>query len=200
MVPRQTLTRELPPGYREARYLSATEGRVLLWLNLLSLIPLVIALTVVGVWGVFVQRLRGPLPSVFWENVPWLLAVIVVIVLMIVLHEWIHGLTIQWVGYKPRYGINLSKGVFFATTDNGLFRRDQFIIVALAPLVVITLVGMILMIFTPDSLGYYIGLIVVMNAGGAVGDLWMAAVVSRYSEDTLVRDEADSIRIYTRPG
>jgi Putative zincin peptidase len=194
---RQTLTRELPPGYREARYLAATEGRVLFWLNVLSLIPLVIALMVVGLWGVFVRRLRGPIPSIFWENVPWLLAVILVIVLMIGLHEWIHGLAIRWMGYKPRYGINLAKGVFFATTDNGLFWRNQFLVVALAPLVVITIAGMILMIFTPDSLGYYVGLIVVMNAAGAIGDLWMAAVVWRYPDDTLVRDEADSIRIYT---
>lgn len=194
---RQTPPHNLPPHYHQARYLSATEGNVLIWLNIMSLIPLVIAFMIVGIWGVLVRRLRGALPSVFWENVPWLLAVIAVIILMIVLHEWIHGLAIRWVGYKPRYGINLAKGVFFATTDNGLFWRDQFIIVALAPLVVITLVGMVLMIFTPDSLGYYIGLIVVMNAGGAIGDLWMAAVVWRYPENTLVRDEADSIRIYT---
>ncbi len=178
--------------------MAATEGRVLFWLNVLSLIPLVIALMVVGLWGVFVRRLRGPIPSVFWENVPWILAVVVVIALMIGLHEWIHGLAIRWVGYKPRYGINLAKGVFFATTDNGLFWRDQFLIVALAPLVIISVVGMILMIFTPDSLAYYIGLIVVMNAAGAIGDLWMAAVVWRYPPNTLVRDEADSIRIYIR--
>lgn len=195
---RQTLTHELPPGYREDRHLAATEGRVLFWLNVLSLIPLVIALMVVGLWGAFVRRLRGPILSPLWENIPWLLAVIVVIILMIGLHEWIHGLAIRWVGYKPRYGINLAKGVFFATTDNGLFWRDQFIFVALAPLVVITLVGMALMIFMPDSLAYYIGLIVVMNAAGAVGDLWMAAVVWRYPTNTLVGDEADSIRIYTR--
>jgi hypothetical protein len=199
-MPQQTPIHELPPGYREVRYLAATEGRVLLWLNVFSLVPLVIALAGVGIWGAFVRRLRGSSPSLFWENIPWLVAVIIVIVLMIVLHEWIHGLAIRWMGYKPRYGINLAKGVFFATTDNGLFWRNQFIMVALAPLVIITLAGMALMIFTPDSLGYYIGLIVVMNAAGAIGDLWMAAVVSRYPDNALIRDEADSIRIYTHSG
>ncbi|HLV36517.1 MAG TPA: DUF3267 domain-containing protein, partial [Spirillospora sp.] len=76
--------------------------------------------------------------------------------------------------------------------------RNHFVIIALAPLVVITLVGMVLMIFMPDSIAYYIGLIVVLNAAGSIGDLWMTAAVLRYPPDTLVRDEADSIRIYAR--
>jgi hypothetical protein len=37
----------------------------------------------------------------------------------------------------------------------------------------------------------------VLNAGGAIGDLWMTGLALRYSSTALVRDEADSIRIFT---
>jgi hypothetical protein len=55
---------------------------------------------------------------------------------------------------------------------------------------------MALMIVVPDALGYYVGLVIVLNAGGAIGDLWMVGIVLRYPPHALVRDEADSIRIY----
>lgn len=41
--------RELPPGYTEVRYVSLTEGRRLLWLNLLSLLPLLASLLLLAV-------------------------------------------------------------------------------------------------------------------------------------------------------
>jgi hypothetical protein len=38
----------------------------------------------------------------------------------------------------------------------------------------------------------------VLNAGSAIGDLWMTAEVLRYPRSAIVRDEADGIRIYTQ--
>ena len=187
----------LPAGYTEARHLSATEGRTLLWLNLASLAPLGMALIVVGWWTAVVRQVRGPYSTAFSEQFPPLVGVVVVLVITLGGHEALHGLAIRLYGHRPRFGIALSKGVMYATTDNALFPRNQFIAVALAPLVVMTLLGMVLMIFMPDALGYYVGLMIALNAAGAIGDLWMTAVVMRYPANTLVRDEADSIRIYT---
>lgn len=194
----QTPIHTLPADYAEVRHLVATEQRTLLWLNLASLIPLGLALLMMGWWWAFVQRLRGPYSTAFSETISWVVAVLVVLVITFGGHEAIHGLAIRWAGHRPRFGMELRKGVMYATADGALFPRNHFVIIALAPLVVITLVGMALMILVPDSIGYYIGLIVVLNAAGAIGDLWMTAAVLRYPPDTLVRDEADSIRIYAR--
>jgi hypothetical protein len=38
---------------------------------------------------------------------------------------------------------------------------------------------------------------VVLNAANSIGDLWMTVAVLRYPRAALVRDEMDSIRIYT---
>lgn len=55
---------------------------------------------------------------------------------------------------------------------------------------------MLLMLGLPQWLVYYATIGAVVNAGGAVGDLWSVGVVLRYPASALVRDEADSFRIY----
>jgi hypothetical protein len=126
------------------------------------------------------------------------LGIIAALLIVLPLHEWIHGQAIRWAGHRPRYGMMLSKGALYATSDSALFPRGAFLVIALAPLAVITLAGMALILVLPDTLGYYVALAVAFNAGSAIGDLWMAAVVWRYPASALVRDEADSIRIYMR--
>jgi hypothetical protein len=188
----------LPADYTEAKHLVATDNRTLLGLNLASLLPLVIALLLMGWWSGQIQRLRGPYNTAFSESLSSLVAVVVVLVITFGGHEGIHGLAIHWAGHKPRFGMALHMGALYATADNALFTRAQFIVIALAPLVVLTVLGMALMIIVPDGVGYYVGLLVALNAAGSIGDLWMTAWVLRYPPDALVRDETTGIRIYTR--
>jgi hypothetical protein len=188
---------ELPPGYREVQHLKLLEPGIYLLINLMALIPLAVALVVMSGWWALVLRLRGGWPGGFGADWPWWLWLILLLVLSIVIHEALHGLVIAWAGHKPRFGMMLSKGAFYATADNALFPRDTFIAIALAPIIGITLLGMALMVILPDMLGYYVGLMVVLNAANSIGDLWMTVAVLRYPRAALVRDEMDSIRIYT---
>lgn len=184
---------ELPPGYHEVLHLVLLQPGKVLLVNLLALLPLGAAIAAMAGWWAFILRVRGLFPG---PALPWWLGLLLALVIVLPLHEWIHGQAIVWAGHRPRYGMMLTKGALYATADNALLPRDVFIVIALAPLVVITLLGMALMIVLPDSLGYYAALAVIFNAGSAIGDLWMAAVVLRYPRAALVRDEADSIRIY----
>ncbi len=188
--------REVPENYHETRHLIATEPRTLLWLNLASLGPLVVALLLMGWWWAFVRQLRGPHSTAFSESLSGVVAVVAVLAITFGGHEAVHGLAIRLLGHRPRFGMMLRKGVFYATADNALFPRNHFIMIALAPLLLLTVAGMVVMIFVPDTISYYVGLIVVLNAAGSIGDLWMTAVALRYPPEALVRDEADSIRIY----
>lgn len=193
-----TPIRELPPEYREARHLVLTASGTIVWLNIIAFVPMVIAFFVMAAWLVFAIRLRGAWPVENMGGVSTWVALIVLVVAMIPLHEGAHGLAIVWVGHKPRFGAKLSKMVVYATTDAGLFRRNEFIVVAIAPLVVLTLLGMLLVFFVPDWGAYYISLAVILNAGSAIGDLWMLAVVLRYPASALIRDEEDGIRVFTQ--
>ncbi|MBI5667227.1 MAG: DUF3267 domain-containing protein [Chloroflexi bacterium] len=186
---------ELPPGYREVYHLVLLEPGKILLVNLLALLPLGAALLLMAGWWALVVRARGLFPG---PAVPWWLGLLLALLIVLPLHEWLHGQAIRWAGHRPRYGLLLSKGALYATADNALFPRDAYLVIALAPLVGITLLGMGLVVALPDSIGYYVALAVVFNAGSAIGDLWMAAVVLRYPRSALVRDEADSLRVYTR--
>lgn len=187
----------LPDNYREAHYISINQRGMLLWLNLMSLIPLVVGgLLIFGVWLVYHEELGGPLAiNALPENVPsWLGLVLVLLVLP--LHELMHGLAIQHYGHRPRYGFKLM--VLFATSDGAYFRRGEFIRVALAPLVLISAAGLVVMVFLPKELGYWVALAATLNAAGAIGDLWMTAVALRFDRSALIRDEEDSMRIFTQ--
>lgn len=185
---------ELPPGYHELRHVRLTEDRLLLWLNLLSVIPIVGMIGLMAVWWVLVSF--GRAPETAPAAVPWWLALIAAIVIVLPLHELLHGLTITYFGQHVRYGAKFSKGVIYATADKALFRRNEYLAVALAPLVGITLLVMALMVIVPQWLAYYCGIAAVLNAGGAIGDLWSVGVLWRYPSRSLVRDEADGFRIY----
>lgn len=188
---------ELPSDYDEVRHVQLTEDRLLLWLNVLSVIPIVAMLAVMAVWWVVVSIGREPQPDM---PIPWWVALVAAIVIVLPLHELLHGVTIAYFGQRVRYGAKLSKGVLYATADQALFRRNEYLTVALMPLVGITLLVMVLMAFVPQWLAYYCGIAAVLNAGGAIGDLWSVGILWRYPAQALVRDEADGFRIYLPSG
>jgi hypothetical protein len=187
----------LPPHYREVHYMSINERGVLLWLNLLSLVPLAIgALLVFGALLIYHEELGSPLiVNSLPDSLPAPLGIAFVL-MVLPMHEWLHGLMIARYGHRPRYGVKLF--VLFATSDGALFRRGEFIRIALAPLTVITVFGSVIMLFLPFGLAYWVALAVILNAGGAIGDLWMTAIALRHDPSVLIRDEEDSMRIFAR--
>lgn len=185
----------LPPAYQQVHVLSVSKRKTLIWLNVLSLLPLMISgLVVFGLLLIYHSELKAPLViRVLPEHIPSG-AGLALVLLILPLHEWIHGLSIAHYGHKPRYGAKWM--VLFATSDNALFRRNEFILIALAPLLVITLGGLVLIAFVPLGIAEWIGLAISVNAAGAIGDIWMAATALRYDVSVLIRDEQDSMRIF----
>lgn len=136
-------------------------------------------------------------------GVAWWVGPINVLVLLalasaiIIPHEWLHGLAIRYYGGDPRYGVGLAHFILpyaYATTDHR-FTRNQFIVVLLTPLVVLTLVGV------PSMIVFEWGWLVLplaANAGGAVGDLWMALVLLGYPSHVTAEDHKSGFRILGR--
>ena len=114
----------------------------------------------------------------------------------LVLHELIHGVFISIYGGKPRYGAGIAYILpyFYATTKT-VFLRNQFIVIAIAPLVLISLVGIGLMAAFP-SIAHWIFIPLVINASGAVGDLWVTRNVLRYPKHVLLEDRKTGLIIY----
>ena len=186
---------ELPADYAEVQYVVLTEPRLLVRLNLLGLIPLIAGIMLLALYWSWIAPLR---PSILPERAPLpdVLMIVLVFVITLPLHELLHGVAIKWVGHTPKYGMKLDKGVLYATADKALFRRDEYLIVALTPLVAISLAVLLLLWIVPNGLVYWLSLAAILNAGGAIGDLWAAGVIVRHPRSVVVRDEADGFRVF----
>jgi hypothetical protein len=172
---------------------------------------LTIQLTAVGTlgmvvaWGLFsllyefgtgqAAALRLVPPDVGW----WAVAVNVLVIVVlgtafIVPHEWLHGLVIRYYGGEARYGVGVAHFVLpyaYATSEHE-FSRNQFVVVLLTPLVVLTLVGV------PVMIGLEWGLLIVpltLNAAGAVADVWMTLSVLSYPAHVRIVDHEEGVRI-----
>jgi putative zincin peptidase len=114
-----------------------------------------------------------------------------------VLHELIHGVFMSKYGGKPSYGAGIAHYVlpyFYATTKT-IFTRNQFIVIAIAPLVVISLVVIGIMAAFP-SIAHWMIIPFVINGSGAVGDLWVTRNILRCPKHVLVEDRKTGLIIY----
>lgn len=97
-----------------------------------------------------------------------------------IVHELIHGITYKLFGGQIEYGFK----IIYAYTHeiSGLaIERTKFLIILLAPLVMISIVS----IFFPIWIG---GMIYYLNLLGSVGDLYMAFHLSRCSHSAKIID------------
>lgn len=91
--------------------------------------------------------------------------------LLVPIHEWIHGLAYQSQGAKnTSYGANLRKFYFVAYADKFVANRKAFRIVALAPLVVITVGLLVAMLFVPLKWQLSISAMLVLHTAMCSGD------------------------------
>jgi hypothetical protein len=130
--------------------------------------------------------------------VVWLAAFVALTVAVVPVHELVHGLVMRALGARPRYGVGLVGLVLpvaYATADETV-DRNGFVAVLLAPLVAITAVGALALPFV----GAWLVVPLAANAGGAVGDRWMALTVLRYPWHVAIGDDASGLTVYGRPG
>jgi hypothetical protein len=116
----------------------------------------------------------------------WLLINIIGAIVILPLHELLHGLTfLLWDG-RPFFGAKLPLALYCGARQQ-VFRRNQYLAVGLAPLVVITLVALVLTFISP-ALASYTLFANLSNFSGAVGDLWSVMRIARLPTDALIED------------
>jgi hypothetical protein len=138
----------------------------------------------------------GKLPDTFSITPLKLAGLLASVLATIVLHELVHGFAMQRFGGRPQYGVLWKQLLFYAATPGYGYRRNSWILIALAPLILLSclaILGMIL--FQGTNWVALFALCAVINGSGASGDLWMVSVVLRYPKNTYVVDEMDGIRV-----
>ena len=128
-------------------------------------------------------------------TLPGLFFLILGSVVSIILHELVHGFFFWIYSHsRPRFGFR--GGYAYAAAPGWFFPRNQYLVIALAPLVLLSIVGMVLVAIVPVGAIYAILFGLVANAAGAVGDMWIAFKVVRERRKIVVEDLGDGMNFY----
>ena len=152
---------------------------------------------VFGCFFKLVHTLTSPNAGGFELTPVTILIAISTIVFTMLFHEFIHGVAISMYGGKSRYGAGVAHYIlpYIYTTTETIFRRNQFIVILIAPLIVISVLGVISMIVFP-AIAHWFLIPLTINAAGAIGDLWMTASIVRYPKHILLADDKSGLAIY----
>jgi hypothetical protein len=120
-----------------------------------------------------------------------------VIACIMVLHEAIHGLFF-WVftRSRPVFGIKLLFA--YAGAPEWYIPRNQYSIVGMAPLVLISIAGFLVIPLTPLFVAQSLLFGMVMNAAGAIGDIYVCFKVLRLPSAVLIRDTGFVFDVYAK--
>ncbi len=139
---------------------------------------------------------RGQIPNGFRVDTVEMLFIAVLTLAVFIVHELVHGAVMKRFGASPQFGMMKIGGsalgsAFYATAPGHLFTRNQYLLVALAPTLLLSALGVVLCL-TP--LGVVAWLPFTFHFMGCVGDLAVARRTARESSRTMCEDLRDGVR------
>ena len=189
-------TQTLPDGYIQTHEIDLAKNKGLaILLNVIGFFIFILSFILLGSFANWMHSelfsgtitFKGDLPTLVR-----LLALLVMVALLLVVHELIHGLFF-WIftRSKPVYALHLAYA--YAAAPDWYIPINQYRIVGLGPLVIIDAIGLLLILIAPTSWILMIIFLVSINTGGAVGDMLIIARSFRMSADSLVKDKGDGV-------
>ena len=185
----------LPEGYREIYSVDLKNDRKkLILVNALALaigvIMVVPMLFVVPISALFsMDKGLGSYALRF-------LAMLVLLVAYIVLHELVHGVAMKACGTKKvKYGFT---GAYAFAGSDDYYGKKAYIFIALAPVIFWGVVIAAINPFVSAEWFWVVYIIQICNISGAAGDLYVTLRFLRLPKDILVRDCGVSMSVYSK--
>lgn len=188
-------TQTLPDNYQPFARLNIEDKRTQLILNIAGLVLLAVFGVLFFLWMAAFHSADFAAGIQFNLQIGQFLAAILALIIVLVLHEGIHGLA-YWLlaGVRPVFAF---KGAYaYAAAPGWYVARGPYLAIGLAPLVLLSLAGMLALAVAPLSWLAVIYFAVVMNAAGAVGDLWVAVLLLRAPRGCLALDSGEEIQLF----
>lgn len=185
----------LPEGYREIFSINLQKDKkAALLVNGIGLV-IMLALCVIGHLIVPISALFNLDSGLGLYFIKFLVLIAGLLVYM-VLHELVHGLTMRYFGArKVKYGFT---GMYAFAGSEDYFYKKPYIVIALAPVVVWGAVLLAINCLVGESWFWVVYFIQVSNLSGAAGDIYVTYKFSKMPEDILVRDVGVSMTVYSR--
>lgn len=157
----------------------------------------IVGMVLIPFWLVFFSVMVGLLGGRYIDEAVvtlsnMLLGIVIALVLVPLLHEAVHGIAAMLAGVRPSYGIG--PGFAYTTFPDPVGKRP-YLLIGLAPLVVLSAIGLPLAAVWDAGAGAIIFFLVV-NAAGAIGDLWMSWRIMLQPRDALFVDLADGFGVF----
>ena len=195
---KQLCTTTLPKGYREYDHVNLQQDKkTATKVNVAGMAVLVLMCIVAHVAIVpfteFFDSLSGDIPSLMLR-----LAVLFFgYAAYIVLHELTHGAVMKLFGaIKIRFGFT---GMYaYAGSEFDYFTKGAYFVIALAPLIVWSLILTPILFVIPRDWFWIVYFIMIGNVAGAVGDIYVVFRFLRSPRDLLVLDTGVEMFVYSK--
>jgi hypothetical protein len=113
------------------------------------------------------------------------------IIVVLVLHEGVHGAVGVMLGHKPTFGV---EPPLVYTTFREKIPCVHFVAIALAPL--LALDAVFIALYAAGVLPLFMDLCFAVNTIGAVGDVWIVLKLVRHPPTALVQDTKTGVVVY----
>ena len=175
----------LPSGYKKAMTIDLLNNKKLfIRVNVIAIILAAVTFAI----GLCINEFHFNLNLIFS---------VAIIVIYILLHELVHGIFMYFFSrVKPSYGFNLAYAYAGSTA---YFSKTHYIIIALAPIVILGIVLAVIGYFTVNTNWFWIFYIVeCLNISGAAGDIYVTALLLKLPADILVNDSGFKMIVYQK--
>ena len=185
----------LPEGYREFYSVDLQKNKKMsLFVNLLAII--------IGAVMLVPMHFLVPISSLFAMDkgigsyVTRFIALIVLMIAYMVLHELTHGIVMKICGTKKvKYGFT---GLYAFAGSDDYYDKKAYIFIALAPVVLWGLVIAVINPFVPTEWFWVVYMLQIMNLSGAAGDLFVTVKFSGFPKDILIRDYGVGMTVFSK--
>lgn len=140
-------------------------------------------------------------PQLFWLQLQIFLGtmriptVLLIIALVVLLHELCHALFF-WLFSRERPHIGFNLLYAYAAAPDWYFTRRQFVLIGLAPVLLLTLVGFIALPWVSVVTTAHLVLALTVNAAGAIGDCIVVIWALGQPAHIMLRDEGTAVSAY----
>lgn len=122
-------------------------------------------------------------------------AVLVLVLVNTVLHEAIHGFFFWlFTRSRPRFAFHWTYA--YAAAPDWYLPKNQYLVTALAPLLLISLMGTLLFLFVPIGYLASVWFVLVINAAGSVGDMAVAVWLLGQPATCMAQDVGNAVSLF----
>ncbi|HSM24217.1 MAG TPA: DUF3267 domain-containing protein [Anaerolineaceae bacterium] len=192
-------TQSLPLNYQPSGKFDLKNMKLIVLMNVAGLIILIFSL---WIFSLLLTHIRPEINNSFSFQVSSLSTIVIsiakllfTIIVVMLLHEGFHAYFF-WLfsRHKPIIGF---KGAYaYASLPGWYLPRNQYLLIVIAPLIFITLIGVILFVFMPASIVNLVFVALVINTSGAVGDLFVVIWLLTKPTATYALDQIDTIEFF----